>query len=267
MFMGQHLAITAQIALHLPFSLKSSFTGVNTAHNTTEKHKHTHKHTQLAKTAELQVVPAWWRQTDGQRLRCVTIRPSVTVTPGIAANRSRTYQPHQISSLPNKQNKAIRSISPPSIWVYQPIGLPIFCCLWAGLYVLTPSTVGSSSSFRPRLFANPSAYLPYRVAKAAHSRSHLSVKLCLGLHLSNYLTVGSSACQSQAGSRALISLCCLFDPVGTSKPAVQRSCATFLEKKKVAKLDYDDEDGCDDALFVPAGKSSVSLSSQYTYNK
>lgn len=96
----------------------------------------------------------------------------------------------------------------------------------------------------PRLFADPSACLPYRVAKAAHSRSHLSVKLYLGKHLSNYLTVGHSACQSQAASRVLIGLCCLFDPLGTSGAAVQRSWKFQLLKgnKKVSEVDYGDEE-------------------------
>lgn len=131
------------------------------------------------------------------------------------------------------------------------------------------AAVFSSSLPRPHLFADPSACLPYRVAKAAHSRSHLSVKVYLGFHLSNYLTVCSSTCQSRAAARAPDWP--LASPRPRRRPLNQRATWRRCWKLQLFKIKLN----CSMmmmvvmiyTLFRPSGKFSVSHSSPDTHSK
>lgn len=139
-----------------------------------------------------------------QRLRCVVISPSVTVTPGVVRNRSPWYRPHQISSLPreNRIKQSIDLAPPPrvstqSICVYQPIWLPIFCCLQTG--ILFFSSLLFSSFLLPHLFGDPSAYLPYHAAKPSIYApiclsNYILASICLTISLSTHSPVNHAAC-------------------------------------------------------------------------
>lgn len=84
-------------------------------------------------------------------------------------------------------------VSTQSICVHQTIWLSIFCCLQAGILLF--------SSFI--FFLPPPTFVLWSISlftlsccQTIHLRSHLSVKLYLSFHLSNYLSVYSFTCQS-----------------------------------------------------------------------
>lgn len=106
-------------------------------------------------------------------------------------------------------------ISTQSICVYQAIWLPIFCCPQAGVPFFSP--ILFSTFLLPHLFGDPSAYLPYHVAKPSIYApiclsNYILASICLTIWLFTHSPVNHVVCLGGCQYWCPIGCCCLWPP-------------------------------------------------------